>query len=76
VYRDSGRRLAILVKGIPTADLAAELHTEFAIGPRVSIGSTMGRPGETADDVIARAREAITDDATRSPEPPATGRDT
>ena len=38
--------------------------------------STMGRPGETADDVIARAREAITDDATRSPEPPATGRDT
>jgi len=76
VYRDSGRRLAILVKGIPTAGLAAELHTEFAIGPRVSIGSTMGRPGETADDVIARAREAITDDATRSPEPPATGRDT
>ena len=67
VYRDSGRRLAVLVKGTSneaTPDLAAELHTEFAIGPRVSVGVTVGRPGQTAQDVIMRARDAI-------PEPPA-----
>jgi GGDEF domain-containing protein len=67
VYRDSGRRLVVMVKGTPTGathDLADELHTEFAIGPRVSVGITTGRPGEAAPDVLARARDAL-------PEPPA-----
>ena len=64
VYRHSGRRLVVLIKGSPaeaTPDLAAELHTEFAIGPEVSFGIAHGRAGETAHDVIARARNAIAD---------------
>ena len=42
----------MLVKGAPTArdpDLAAELHTEFAIGPRVRVGVAVGQPGETSE---------------------------
>jgi HD-GYP domain-containing protein (c-di-GMP phosphodiesterase class II)/GGDEF domain-containing protein len=62
VYRDSGRRLAILVTGAATAhqpDLAAELHTEFTLGPEVKIGVAAGRPGETGHEVIGRARTAL-----------------
>jgi GGDEF domain-containing protein len=62
VYRDSGRRFGILVVAAPGAaqpDLAAELHTEFAIGPRVRIAVITGAPDETGEDVIARARAAV-----------------
>jgi HD-GYP domain-containing protein (c-di-GMP phosphodiesterase class II) len=62
VYRDSGRRLAILVTGAPNAaqpDLAAELHTEFALGPSVRIGVATWTPGETGEDVISGARAAL-----------------
>ena len=63
VYRDSGRRFALLVthahgKGAP--DVAAELHTEFAIGPRVRVGVANLQPGDTGEDVIARARSTLT----------------
>lgn len=70
VYRDSGRRLAILVGRAPTAstpDVVAELHTEFAIGPRVSVGVGISRPGEVAEDLIARARAAIAEPRAGSP---------
>ena len=63
VYRDSGRRFVLLVKHERTAstpDLAAELHTEFAIGPRVSIGVANQQPADAGEDVIARARSAVT----------------
>jgi hypothetical protein len=64
VYRVSGRRLGILVTGFPPGaprpDLAAELHTEFAIGPLVRIGVATMVPGENAETVIGRARAAIT----------------
>jgi HD-GYP domain-containing protein (c-di-GMP phosphodiesterase class II) len=61
VYRESGRRLAILVKGAPpaTTDIAAELHTEFAIGPRVRVGVAVRQPGESGETLITRARAAI-----------------
>ena len=61
VYRDSGRRLTILVKGAPpsTIDVAAELHTEFAIGPRVRVGVAVQEPGESSETLITRARAAI-----------------
>jgi HD-GYP domain-containing protein (c-di-GMP phosphodiesterase class II) len=61
VYRDSGRRLTILVKGAPpsTIDVAAELHTEFAIGPRVRVGVAVRQGDESGETLIARARAAI-----------------
>jgi GGDEF domain-containing protein len=63
VYRDSGRRFGILVtgtpRGAPRPDLAAELHTEFAIGPPVRIGVVTMAPGENGEDVIRRARAAV-----------------
>src|SRR3954469_19018197 len=61
VYRDSGRRLTILVKGtpVPTIDVAAELHTGFAIGPRVLVGVAVQEPGESGETLITRARAAI-----------------
>jgi GGDEF domain-containing protein len=69
VYRDSGRRLAILVKSA-TAEVAAELHTEFAIGPRVSVGVAVREADDSGETLIARARAAI------PPAPaPLTGRD-
>jgi len=61
VYRDSGRRFGILVsRGVPRPDLAAELHTEFAIGPPVRIGVVTMAPDQTGEDVITRARQAVT----------------
>ena len=61
VYRDSGRRLTVLVKGArpSTTDVAAELHTEFAIGPRVRVGVAVREPGESGETLITRARAAI-----------------
>jgi hypothetical protein len=62
VYRDSGRRLAVLVTGAGSThqpDLATELHTEFALGPDVRIGVATGRPGESGEDVVGRARAAL-----------------
>ncbi len=62
VFRAGGRRFAVLVKHAPTApnpDLAAELHTEFAIGPRVRIGVASRHPGDGGEDVITRARSAL-----------------
>ena len=59
VYRASGRRFALLVAGDPSArgrDLAAELHTEFALGPRVRVAVASG---DADEDVIARARAAL-----------------
>jgi HD-GYP domain-containing protein (c-di-GMP phosphodiesterase class II) len=62
VYRESGRRFALLVTGDPSArgrDLAAELHTEFALGPSVRVTVATGH---NAEDVIARARAALNGD--------------
>jgi len=59
VYRESGRRFAVLAAGDPSArgrDLAAELHTEFALGPSVRVTVATGDDGEA---VIARARAAL-----------------
>jgi GGDEF domain-containing protein len=62
VYRDSGRRLAILVTSTPSSaqpDLAAELQIEFALGPPVRVGVAAKRPGESGEDIIRRARAAL-----------------
>ncbi|MBA3408232.1 MAG: HD domain-containing protein [Solirubrobacterales bacterium] len=61
-YRESGRRFSLLVSGasaVADADLAAELHTEFAVGPNVRVSIATQQPGETSDDVITRARAAL-----------------
>ena len=63
VYRDSGRRLTILVDGAPpsTIDVAAELHTEFAIGPRVRVGvAVQATRRERRDADHARPRNPAT----------------
>jgi HD-GYP domain-containing protein (c-di-GMP phosphodiesterase class II) len=59
VYRDSGRRLGVLVAGAQERELRAELHTEFALGPDVRIGVASARTGETGEDALARARSAL-----------------
>jgi hypothetical protein len=59
VCRERGRRFALLVAGDPSTrrrDLAAELHTEFALGPNLRVTVATGDDGE---DVIARARAAL-----------------
>jgi GGDEF domain-containing protein len=61
VYRESGRRFALLVAGDPSSrevDLPAELHTEFTLGPKVRVSVASG---DDAEDVIARARAALSD---------------
>jgi GGDEF domain-containing protein len=58
-YRDSGRRLGVLLAAAPVPqapDLIAELHTELALGPRVRIGAAEWRPPQTADELFAHAR--------------------
>jgi HD-GYP domain-containing protein (c-di-GMP phosphodiesterase class II)/GGDEF domain-containing protein len=62
VYRDSGRRFAVLVPAPDAAaapDVAAELHTEFAIGPGVRLGVAPWQPGDSGEDVVHRARAAL-----------------
>jgi HD-GYP domain-containing protein (c-di-GMP phosphodiesterase class II)/GGDEF domain-containing protein len=59
VYRVSGRRLGILVGGAHESELAAELQTEFALGPSVRIGVAVSRAGESGGEAIARARAAL-----------------
>jgi GGDEF domain-containing protein len=57
-YRDSGRRLGVLLAaaGTEAPDLLAELHTELALGPRVRIGSAEWRSPLTADELFEHAR--------------------
>ena len=62
VYRDSGRRLALLA---PNADeamvrrLEAELHAEFAAGPAVRVVSAAWLGGDRGDDLADRALRAL-----------------
>jgi GGDEF domain-containing protein len=61
-YRESGRRFGLLVGGsraVAEADLAAELHTEFSVGPNVRVGIATQQAGESIDDVVTRARGAL-----------------
>jgi GGDEF domain-containing protein len=63
VYRHSGRRLGVLVpsRGAPgEPDLAAELHSHFALGPSIRLAVATWQPDETGDDVIRRARAGLT----------------
>jgi HD-GYP domain-containing protein (c-di-GMP phosphodiesterase class II)/GGDEF domain-containing protein len=62
VYRDGGRRLALLA---PNADeamvrrLEAELHAEFAAGPEVRVASAAWRPGDWGGHLADRALRAL-----------------
>lgn len=61
-YRDSGRRLAVLVhlrEDTTTEQLVHELQTEFALGPEARFGTAEWQPGETGEGVTARARRAL-----------------
>jgi len=69
VYRISGRRLGIVVAG-ERPELAGELHTEFGLGPPVHIGVATPRGGETAEDVIRRARGSLGMAVLTEPPPP------
>jgi HD-GYP domain-containing protein (c-di-GMP phosphodiesterase class II)/GGDEF domain-containing protein len=62
VYRDGGRRLALLALNADEAmvrRLEAELHAEFAAGPAVRVASAVWRPGDWGDDLAERARRAL-----------------
>ena len=61
-YRESGRRFGLLVPGagaVDDADMAAELHTEFAVGPTVRVSIATPQAEETIDEAIARVRSAL-----------------
>jgi HD-GYP domain-containing protein (c-di-GMP phosphodiesterase class II)/GGDEF domain-containing protein len=71
-YRDSGRRLAVLVATdhrSPQPDLAAELHIEFTLGPPARVGVAAREPGERGDDVVRRARRALPAAIVTRPQP-------
>lgn len=70
-YRDSGRRLGILVVGRPESpqlDLAQELHIEFSLGPSIRVGVATSRSGESGDDVVDRARRALVTTVLKGPQ--------
>jgi diguanylate cyclase (GGDEF)-like protein len=61
--RYSGRRLALVCPGCdaPSADrLASELGTALADGPRAAVGCAAWSTGDQGEDVVARARLALT----------------
>ncbi len=71
-YRDSGRRLAVLVATdhrSPQPDLAAELHIEFTLGPPTRVGVVAREHGERGDDVVRRARRALPAAIVTRPQP-------
>jgi len=59
--RYSGRRIALLAGGDDSTadDCAGEIATELSDGPSVRVVTAVWRPGESGDDVIARARAAL-----------------
>jgi diguanylate cyclase (GGDEF)-like protein len=60
--RHGGTRLGLIVRGADSvaADrLASELAAEVGDAPRVTCGAAAWRPGESGDDVVARARLAM-----------------
>jgi HD-GYP domain-containing protein (c-di-GMP phosphodiesterase class II) len=62
VYRDGGRRLALLARDAEEATvrrLEAELHAEFAAGPAIRLASAGWKPGDTGEDLADRARHAL-----------------
>ena len=61
-YRASGRRLAILVlarKGSLTPGILDDVQAEFLAGPTIHAAMTVRSPGESGDELLARAREAL-----------------
>jgi diguanylate cyclase (GGDEF)-like protein len=61
--RYSGRRLALVCPGSDSGAaerLASELATALADGPRAAIGWAGWTPGDQGEDVVARARLALT----------------
>jgi diguanylate cyclase (GGDEF)-like protein len=60
--RWGGRRLAVLIPGGDervAADLAAEIEAELPDGPYVRCGAAAWTPGESWEDVAARARSEL-----------------
>jgi GGDEF domain-containing protein len=61
-YRVSGRRLGILVparEGIVAPGILADVRAEFLGGPAIRAAMSAWSPGESAETVLARAREAL-----------------
>ena len=61
--RYSGRRLALVCPGSDATaieHIAGELSNALADGPRVAVGSAWWQEGDQGEDVIARARLALT----------------
>jgi GGDEF domain-containing protein len=61
-YRLSGRRLAVVVpprQGAPAANVEDEVAAEFAGGPSVRLAVVRRRPGERAEELVARARRTL-----------------
>jgi GGDEF domain-containing protein len=61
-YRASGRRLALQVplrEGDDLGDVLQDICSEFMAGPAVEVVASAWKPGDRAEDVIARARRAL-----------------
>jgi diguanylate cyclase (GGDEF)-like protein len=60
--RYSGARIALVVTGDDRAadECASQIASEIEEGPAVRVVTAVWRPGETGDEVIARARAALT----------------
>jgi diguanylate cyclase (GGDEF)-like protein len=61
--RYSGRRVALVCPGADASKIdhiASELSAALAGGPRVAVGSAAWQEGDEAEDVVARARLALT----------------
>jgi HD-GYP domain-containing protein (c-di-GMP phosphodiesterase class II) len=61
-YRASGRRLALKVplrEGDDLGDVLRDIRSEFMAGPAVEVVASAWKPGDRAEDVIARARRAL-----------------
>ena len=63
--RYSGRRLGLVLPGGEDVaeECAAEIHGDLVEGPRIRTVAAVWQPGESGEDVIARARRALTEPA-------------
>ena len=61
-FRASGRRLAMQVPlrdGDDVGDILQQIRTEFMAGPAVDVVASAWRPGDRAEEVLGRARRAL-----------------
>jgi GGDEF domain-containing protein len=61
-YRASGRRLAIAIPlrdGDDLGDVLEDIRSEFMAGPALEVVASAWKPGDRAEDLLARTRRAL-----------------